>query len=54
MSNYDAQTADEIDVLTRTVWGEARGESEEGQAAVAHVILNRVKKSHMGSKTVKQ
>ncbi len=32
----------DLDVLTLTVWAEARGESEEGQRAVAYVILNRV------------
>lgn len=33
----------EIDVLARTLWGEARGEPLEGIEAVACVILNRVK-----------
>ncbi len=33
----------EIDVLARTVWGEARGEGTVGMQAVACVILNRVK-----------
>lgn len=28
--------------LARTVWAEARGESAEGQRAVAHVVVNRV------------
>jgi N-acetylmuramoyl-L-alanine amidase len=32
----------EIDVLARTIWGEARGEGKEGMEAVASVILNRV------------
>lgn len=32
----------EIDVLARTLWGEARGEGTEGMQAVASVILNRV------------
>lgn len=32
--------ADEIAI--RTLWGEARGEPDEGVKAVAHVILNRV------------
>ena len=31
------------DVLARTMWGEARGQGDEGLAAVAHVVLNRVK-----------
>jgi N-acetylmuramoyl-L-alanine amidase len=30
------------DILTRTLYGEARGEPEEGQIAVCHVIRNRV------------
>lgn len=33
----------EIDVMARTIFGEARGEPFEGQEAVASVILNRVK-----------
>ena len=33
----------EIDVLARTLWGEARGEGGEGLKAVACVVLNRVK-----------
>ncbi len=32
-----------IDVLARTLWGEARSEGTQGMEAVAHVILNRVK-----------
>lgn len=39
-SFYDDLT---IDVLARTLWGEARGEGTGGMAAVANVILNRVK-----------
>lgn len=30
-----------IDVLARTIWGEARGEDVAGMAAVANVVLNR-------------
>ena len=33
----------EIDVLARTLWGEARGEGRKGMEAVACVILNRVR-----------
>lgn len=33
----------EIDVLARTLWGEARGEGALGMEAVACVVLNRVK-----------
>jgi N-acetylmuramoyl-L-alanine amidase len=32
----------EIDVLARTMWGEARGQGNEGLKAVACVVLNRV------------
>lgn len=32
-----------LDVMARTVWGEARGQGWLGKVAVAHVILNRVK-----------
>lgn len=32
-----------VDVLARTIWGEARGEGSAGMNAVAGVILNRVK-----------
>ncbi len=33
----------ELDVLARTLWGEARGEGVEGMEGVACVVLNRVK-----------
>lgn len=33
----------DLDILARTVWGEARGESYAGKKAVAHVIFNRVR-----------
>lgn len=32
-----------VDILARTVWGEARGEGSAGMQAVAAVIVNRVK-----------
>lgn len=32
-----------IDILARTLWGEARGEGEEGMKAVACTIINRQK-----------
>jgi uncharacterized protein (TIGR02594 family) len=31
----------DLDVMVRTLWGEARGEPETGQVAVVHVIRNR-------------
>jgi len=36
-------TAHDLDCLTAAVYYEARGESREGQAAVAQVVLNRVR-----------
>ncbi len=44
---YDEIT---IDVLARTLWGEARGEGERGMIAVASVILNREKISRIKGK----
>ena len=38
-------TTADLDTLARTVFGEARGEPPEGQYAVAHVVLNRVKRA---------
>ena len=38
----------DIDILARTVFGEARGESIEGKKAVARVILNRFAAKYMG------
>lgn len=35
--------SEEIDILARTIWGEARGEGTTGMQAVANVITNRVK-----------
>ena len=32
----------EVDVLARTMWGEARGQGTQGLEAVAAVVLNRV------------
>lgn len=37
-------TADAIDTLSRTLWGEARGEGPRGMQAVANVILTRAAK----------
>ena len=35
----------DLDALTRVVYGEARGESDEGKKAVAWVVINRSNKS---------
>lgn len=37
-------TPGDLDILARTIYGEARNQPYQGQKAVAHVILNRVKK----------
>ena len=34
---------DDLETMSRTIWGEARGEPHIGIVAVAHVILNRWK-----------
>lgn len=34
-------TRTDLDVLSQTIWGEARGEGVQGMRAVAHVIMNR-------------
>ncbi|MEM9315061.1 MAG: cell wall hydrolase [Pseudomonadota bacterium] len=34
-------TRQDLLTLARTIWGEARGESTEGQIAVAQVVMNR-------------
>lgn len=38
----------EQSVAARTIWGEARGEGDEGMKAVAHVLLNRLKLGRWG------
>ena len=38
-------TESDLQALTKVVYGEARGESDEGKRAVAHVVINRTKKS---------
>jgi spore germination cell wall hydrolase CwlJ-like protein len=43
----------DVDAMVRTVIGEAGGESPEGQAAVAHVIMNRLKKGGFGGESIK-
>ncbi|MFZ5834008.1 MAG: cell wall hydrolase [Pseudomonadota bacterium] len=44
MSEQNMNTASlpDLECFARTIWGEARGESEEGQIAVAWVMRNRV------------
>lgn len=38
-------TESNLTALTKVVYGEARGESDEGKRAVAHVVVNRSRKS---------
>ncbi len=44
----------DIDILVRTVAGEARGESHQGKKAVVHVILNRAKSKKFKEHTIAQ
>jgi spore germination cell wall hydrolase CwlJ-like protein len=43
-----------VDVLARTLWGEARGEGERGMQAVANVIMNRADNPRWWGRTVIQ
>ena len=44
-SSSGATTSNDLNLLTRIVYGEARGEPYTGQVAIAAVVLNRVKSS---------
>ena len=44
--------AEDLRVLTQTLWGEARGEDNRGMEAVAAVILNRRDAAWRGARTV--
>ena len=50
----DLETASDDDILARTLCGEARGEGDQGMAAVANVVLNRVAKGGWWGTTVKE
>jgi spore germination cell wall hydrolase CwlJ-like protein len=43
LQKFSSTDAQAIDVLARTLWGEARGQGDEGLRAVAHVVMNRVR-----------
>lgn len=46
---------EDVDVLARTLWGEARGEpTKQGREAIASVVLNRTKKPKRFGGTVKE
>lgn len=51
-TTHDAGQSDDKDILVRTVYGEARGEPEQGMAAVAHVVLNRVRAQRYWGRTI--
>ncbi|WP_142850946.1 cell wall hydrolase [Telmatospirillum sp. J64-1] len=44
MQTIITASAADLDILARTLYGEARGEGLNGMTAVAHVILNRAKR----------
>jgi len=44
----------EKDILARLIYGEARGESDEGKKAVANVVRNRLKKKSWYGKSYKE
>jgi N-acetylmuramoyl-L-alanine amidase len=45
-------SANDVDILARTIWAEARGESQQGKRAVAWTVLNRVAAKSWYGKTV--
>lgn len=45
---------EQIDIMARTAWGEARGEGQGGMQAVINVIMNRVKKGSWYGATPKE
>jgi peptidoglycan hydrolase-like protein with peptidoglycan-binding domain len=45
-------TSEELEALAKTVYGEARGEPQVGQEAVAFVVLNRIKKQSWWGKDI--
>lgn len=42
----------DLDILARTIWGEARSEPFEAQVAIGHVVMNRVVASHRKETTI--
>lgn len=44
-SSIFPHTERDLDVMARTLWGEARAEGRKGMQAVANVIMNRYRKS---------
>ena len=50
--NNDYQITKDIDAMARTIWGEARGETEDGRLAVGHVIKNRADRGGWWGNTI--
>ena len=50
----DPAKKENIDILARTAWGEARGEGMQGMQAVCNVVMNRVKKNNWFGKSPKE
>lgn len=46
ISSMTAPTTNDVDVLARTLYGEARGDGIAGMTAVANVVMNRVAAGH--------
>ena len=44
--------AADLDILARTIWGEARGEGLDGMRAVGHVMINRARGQHRHETTI--
>lgn len=44
-NTYNTYTEDDLNILSELIYFEARDQSQEGQIAVGHVVLNRVKSS---------
>lgn len=53
MHNQIFRNLTDLELLALLVWGEARGESDEGKRAVAHLVMNRLKLKRYG-KTLKE
>lgn len=47
-------TAGDIDILARTIYGEARGEPWEGKIAVAWVVRNRAERGGWWGDTIRE
>jgi N-acetylmuramoyl-L-alanine amidase len=47
-----AGSIDDFVTFARTIWGEARGEPQAGQEAVAWVIVNRLRSRYRGAETL--